>query len=219
MLTVYGYPNSRSTRVVWALEEAGVEYEYVYIDLMAGAGQQPGYLALNTSGKVPTLVDGDFALSESGAICTYIGDRFPASGLTLSVGTAERARCDQWCYFTLSELEQPLWTIGKHTFALPEQRRVAAVLDTARWEFTVAAKILAAELGQREFIVSDRFTVADILIAHTLAWARAFKLPLEHANLIAYADRLMARPAWMQARKREREQADIASGAGASVSS
>ncbi len=204
MLTVYGYPNSRSTRVVWALEEAGVEYEYVYVNLMVGAGRRPDYLTLNAGGKVPTLVDGDFVLSESVAICTYIGDRFPASKLTLPVGSRERARCDQWCCFALSELEQPLWTIGKHTFALPEPQRVLAVLDTARWEFAAAAKVLAAGLGEREFIAGDGFTIADILIAHTLVWARAFKLPLEHENLNAYADRLPTRPAWTRARAREK---------------
>ena len=141
MLMVYGFPNARSSRVVWALEEAGAEYEYIYVDLKAGAGWQPEYLALNAGGKVPTLVDGEFVLTESGAICTYLGDRFPATGLTPQVGSRERARYNQWCYFVLSELEQPLWTIGKHTFALPEQRRAPVVLETARWEFSVAAKV------------------------------------------------------------------------------
>ncbi|MGB5062448.1 MAG: glutathione S-transferase family protein [Candidatus Competibacter sp.] len=207
MLMVYGFPNARSSRVVWALEEAGAEYEYIYVDLKAGAGWQPEYLALNAGGKVPTLVDGEFVLTESGAICTYLGDRFPATGLTPQVGSRERARYNQWCYFVLSELEQPLWTIGKHTFALPEQRRAPVVLETARWEFSVAAKVLAEGLGRREFIVGNRFTAADILVAHTLGWAQAVKLPLEHDNLESYAARLLARPAW--ARAREREQAEV----------
>ncbi|QQS55110.1 MAG: glutathione S-transferase family protein [Candidatus Competibacteraceae bacterium] len=205
MLMVYGFPNARSSRVIWALEEVGAEYEYVHVDLKAGAGWRPEYLALNAGGKVPTLVDGDFVLTESGAICTYIGDRFPATGLTPPVGGRERARYNQWCYFVLSELEQPLWTIGKHTFALPERRRAPAVLDTARWEFPVAAKVLAEGLGRREFMLGDRFSAADILVAHTLAWAQALKLPLEHDNLESYAARLLARPAWARAREREQE--------------
>ena len=204
MLTVYGCTNTRSSRVVWALEEAGAEYEYIAVDLRAGAGRQPEYLALNAGGKVPTLVDGGLVLTESAAICTYIGDHFPSSRLTPPVGSHERARYDQWCYFVLSELEQPLWTIAKHNFALPERRRVPAVLDTARWEFAVAAKVLAAGLGRGEFIVGDGFTAADILIAHTLAWARACELSPEHDNLTAYAARLLARPAWARARERER---------------
>lgn len=204
MLTVYGCANTRSTRVVWTLEEAGAEYEYVQIDLRAGAGWQPDYLALNVGGKVPTLVDNEFVLTESAAICTYIGDRFPDAGLVPPVGTQERASYNQWCYYALSELEQPLWTIAKHRFALPERWRVPAMLDTARWEFAVAAKVLAAGLGRREFVVGERFTVADILIAHALAWARACELPLEYDHLQTYAARLWDRPALAKARQRER---------------
>ena len=137
-----------------------------------------------------------------------IGDRFPASRLTPPVGSPERAHYDQWCYFALSELEQPLWTLAKHLFALPERRRIPAVLDTARWEFAVAVKILALGLGQREFIVCDHFTAADILMAHTLAWASAFKLPLEHDHLVTYTERLLARPAWARVQKREQAERD-----------
>jgi len=204
MLTVYGCADTRSTRVVWALEEAGAEYLYVPIDLRAGAGRHPDYLAINVGGKVPTLVDNEFVLTESAAICTYIGDRFPAAGLVPPVGTPERASYNQWCYFALSELEQPLWTIAKHRFALPERLRVPAVIETARWEFAVAAKVLAAGLGRQEFIVGDRFSVADILIAHTLAWARACELIAEHDNVRAYAERLWGRPALAEAKRRER---------------
>lgn len=204
MLQVYGCPNTRSTRVVWALEEAGAEYEYHKIDLLAGAGRRPDYLALNLGGKVPTLVDGELVLTESAAICTYIGDRFPASGLTPPAGSIERARYNQWCFFVMSELEQPLWTIAKHRFALPEKRRAPAVIETAVWEFAAAARVLATGLGSREFLAGERFTAADILAAHTLTWARAYDLALADPQLEAYADRLLVRPAWKRARARER---------------
>lgn len=203
MLKVYGCPNSRSNRVIWALEEAGVAYDYHKIDLFTGEGWKPDYLAINPGGKVPALVDGDLILTESAAICTYIGDRFPGSGLTPPVNSPERAQYNQWCFFVLSELEQPLWTIAKHRFALPEKYRVPAIIETAIWEFGVAAKVLATGLGEREYLAGNRFTAADILAAHTLAWARAIKLPFGHASLDAYAGRLLTRPA--QARAREKE--------------
>lgn len=205
MLKVYGCPNTRSTRVVWVLEEAGAEYDYHKVDLLVGAGRQPSYLALNPGGKVPTLVDDDLVLTESAAICNYIGARFPASGLTPVADSRDRARYDQWCFFVLSELEQPLWTITKHRFALPEKRRVPAIIETARWEFGVAANVLTLGLGQRDYLVGDRFTAADILAAHTLAWARALQLPLGHAVLDAYANRLLARPALARGKARERD--------------
>lgn len=201
MLQVYGCPNTRSARVVWALEEAGAEYDYHLIDLRTGAGFQPDYLAINPGGKVPALVDGDLILTESAAICTYVGDRFPASALTPPTGSAERALYNRWCFFAMSELEQPLWTIAKHRFALPEKRRVPAMIDTAIWEFAVAAKILTLGLGQRDYLVGERFTAADLLVAHTLKWARVYQLDL--GPLDAYADRVLARPAFARAKQRE----------------
>ena len=170
----------------------------------AGAGW-PEYLALNVGGKVPTLVEGEFVLTESGAICTYIGDRFPATGLTPPVGGQERARYDQWCYFALSELEQPLWTIGKHTFALPERRRAPAVLETARWEFSVAAKILAEGLGRREFIAGDRVSPPPTFWSRT-RWP-GHRLSNCHWGTIiweSYTTRLLARPVWRRARNGSR---------------
>lgn len=205
MLKIYGFPNTRATRVLWTLEEAGAEYEYVKVDLLKGEGRQPPYLELNPGGKVPTLVEEDFVLTESAAICTYIADRYPAAALAPAPNTRQRARYDQWCFFVIGELEQPLWTLAKHRFALPEKRRVPAVFETATWEFSVAAKVLDAGLGDREFILGDRFSVADLLIAHTLAWAnKAYKLPLHSERLESYAERLLARPALTRAKARER---------------
>lgn len=205
MLQIYGCPNTRSNRAVWALEEAGADYVYHKIDVFKGAGRQPDYLALNPGGKVPALVNGDLILTESAAICTYIGESFPDSGLTPLAGSPERAKYYQWCFFVLSELEQPLWTMAKHRFALPEKRRVPAVIETAVWEFDVAAKVLATGLGEQEYLVGNRFTAADILATHALLWARAFDLPLGHTHLDAYVDRLQARPALLRARAREQE--------------
>jgi len=203
MIKIFGAPTTRSSRVLWALEEIGTDYDYVKVDLMRGEGRKPPYIDLNFGGKVPTLVEGDLVLSESAAICTYLGDRFPESGLVPAVGTAERALYNKWCFFVIGELEQPLWTMAKHRFALPEKRRVPAVMDTALWEFSVAAKVLQVGLEEREFLVGGRFTAADILVAHTLSWAQAFKVSLEPENLQTYAQRMLERPALARARERE----------------
>ena len=68
-MKLYGYPNSRATRAFWALEEAQAEYDYVHVDVKAGAAKDRDYLAINPGGKVPTLVDGDLIITESAAIC------------------------------------------------------------------------------------------------------------------------------------------------------
>ena len=208
MIQLYGFSGTRSLRATWALEEAGADYTFIHVDLKQGAHKQPEYLRVNPAGKVPALVDGDLVLTESAAICTYIGEKFPASGLVPpATQVADRAHYFQWCFFAMSELESPLWTMAKHTFVLPEERRMPAIIDTAKWEFARAAELLAQHLEGREYAVGNRFTAADILLGSSLNWARSNKLPLESPVLEAYADRLSARPALMRAREREAQAA------------
>jgi glutathione S-transferase len=201
-MKLYGCANTRSLRAAWALEEAGAEYEYSRIDLFKGEHRSPEFRALNPAGKVPALVDGDLTLTESGAIVACIGDRYPASGL-MPAAAAARADCLRWMFFAATELEQPLWTIARHRFVLPPERRVAGIEETARWEFANAATLLEQALREREFILGAGFSGADILLAHTLAWARSAKIALESAALNVYVDRLYARPALVRARTRE----------------
>ena len=203
-MKLYGHPNSRATRALWALEEVQADYEYVHVDLKTGQGRSESYLALNPAGKVPTLVDGDLVITESAAICLYLGDKFPQSGLTPPIGTAERAECYCWVSFAISELEQPLWTIAKHRFVLPEEKRVPAILQTAFWEFSIAASVLAKGLANRHYAAGEKFSVADILLSHTLAWARSTRIELGHEILNDYADRILNRPALASARERAR---------------
>ncbi len=203
MYELYGMQKTRSTRVTWALEEIGAEYQYHLVNLMKGEGQSPEFLKLNPYGKVPVLVDGDLVLTESAAICTYLGDSHPESELVPRAGTATRGTYDQWCHFIMSELEQPLWTIGKHRFVFPEDKRVPAILDVALWEFQRVAKVLAKALEGCDYLVDDSFTMVDILAAHTLTWARGFKIPNDLEVLDQYQQKICSRAAFERARERE----------------
>jgi glutathione S-transferase len=148
-------------------------------------------------------VDGDLVLSESAAICTYVGDLFPASEITPAFGTPDRGRYNQWIAFSIAEFEQPLWTIAKHRMVLPKELRVPQIEEAAKWEFGRACRVLERGLGDKAFIVGERFTVADIMLAHVIAWASAAGMPVDATGLQAYADRLLARPALERARARE----------------
>jgi len=198
-MKIYGFPNSRSNRAVWAANEAGLDHEVVAIDLKSGGGRTPEFLAINPNGKVPALVDGEVVVFESAAICTYIGDRVPDLGLTPRAGTPERAYYNQWMFWVIGEFEQPLWLIAKHSFILPEERRVPAVVETAKWEFGVVLKVLATALGDKPFILGDTFTMADVMIGHTLMWATKFLGELGYDNLTSYVGRLSTRPALAKA--------------------
>lgn len=202
MIRIYGFPFTRSTRATWALEEAGAEYEFIPVDLSKGEHKKPEFLKVNPGGKVPAMIDGDLVLTESAAICTYIGEKFPSSDL-VPVRADERAHYFQWCFFAMSELETPLWTMTKYTRLFPQERRVPTVTDTCIWEFQRACDVLAQHLEGREFAVGNQFTVADILLGGTLNWARKAEIGFGSAVLEAYADRMAARPALAKARARE----------------
>ena len=179
-MKLYGMQQSRSFRCLWALEESGLQYEYIPIKLRINkedpdSAQNPAYLSINSQGKVPSLTDGEMILTESVAILNHIGRNAPESGL-LPIGDLKmQAKHDELVAFVLAELEQPLWSKGKHTFALPEQYKIPAMLDTAKFEFTKAVSTLDHLLSKDEYAVGDKFSIADILLAHTFNWAIRFE--------------------------------------------
>ena len=90
-MKVFGFPATRSARVVWTLEEAGANYDYVHVNLLKGEARQATFLGVNPGGKVPAFSDGELTLTESGAICMYVADKFPAAKLAPTHATRERA--------------------------------------------------------------------------------------------------------------------------------
>ncbi|MFN3163723.1 MAG: glutathione S-transferase family protein [Pseudohongiellaceae bacterium] len=203
MIKLYGMAQSRSFRCLWALEEAGLAYDYLPVTMRSGpddpqGAQHPDYLALNSQGKVPTLVNGDLILTESVAILYYIGRCAPESGLLPNGSMDVYARLDELTTFVLAELEQPLWSNGKHRFALPEEQRIPQMLETAKYEFAKAVTSLEHLLPDTEFAVGSQFTIADILLAHTFNWALRFEFDVPD-RFIALRDHHYQRPAAQRA--------------------
>ena len=113
--------------------------------------------------------------------------------------TLERTECYKWISFILTELDAPLWTIAKHRFGLPTERRVPGVIETADWEFRNAVKVLASGFDDRPYLASTSLTVADILAGHTLLWAKSARLRLGSDSLETYLQKLLARDAAIRA--------------------
>lgn len=168
-----------------------------------GESQTPAYLDINPAGKVPALKADGAYLTESAAIINFLAALRPEQELVPNASPLRRAQFDQWCYFALAELEQPLWTIGKHKFALPKAQRCEAVIPSAEWEFQRALQWFSQGLGDNSFILGEHFSAADILLAHTLFWGMAFKQEITQENLKTYVGRLGVRPAVASARARE----------------
>jgi len=185
------------------LEELGVDYSFEKIELLQGAGQSEAYLKIHADGKVPAIDDDGFILTESAAIVTYLGDKYPESKLVPAVNTQQRAKYNEWCFFVLTELEQPLWTVGKHTFVFPEEKRVPEILEIAHWEFKKACKVLEKNFAGNEFAMGEAFSAIDILVAHTLRWANAFGVPTGLEFLDSYREKMSARASFEKVVARE----------------
>jgi glutathione S-transferase len=207
-MKLYGSKNSRSLRCVWALEEAGVAYEYVRVNMMKGEGHAPAFKAINPAGKIPVLVDGEMTLTESAAIVMYVADGFPSAGLMPS-SPAERADVFRWIFFVATEVEPHLWAIAQHRFALPEQMRVPAVEPTCVWQLKRALRVIEKTLTTRPFIAGEAFSAADILATHCMTWALSAKLDVVGEASLAYIERMKARPACARAAARESAEAAL----------
>src|SRR5262245_37715675 len=201
MLKLYHSGQSRSVRPRWLLEEIGVQYELMRLDLQSGEQRKPEYLKINPNGTVPALVDGEVRLFESAAICQYLADRFPEKKLAPPVGTAARGYYYQWIHFAMSTLEPPLLTIFLHTVMKPEGERLPQLVGPAREQLKAALAVLDHALTGRSFLVGDDLTAADVMVGSTLAWAQM--LGLLDASMpatAAYIGRLMGRPAFQRAK-------------------
>ena len=192
-MKLYEFGPTRSIRVRWMLQELGVDFEPVRINLMAGEHQRPEFLEINPAGKIPVLVDGDLVLTESVAIVLYLAEKYSNQGL-LPSGLDQRAQVNRWLLFAATELEQPLWRISRHTALYPEDQRLPGDVIIASQEFKAMASVLEEHMQQRQFVVGDSVTVADFVLAYTLDWGNEYRL-LDHCRqLVAYMKRMYARP-------------------------
>ena len=198
MLKIYGFARvnkgargyTRDLRVLWALEEMALPYEVVGIDHPNKDLDSPSYRALNPFGQIPAIDDDGVVVTESGAILLYLARK---SGKLLPRDLAGEAQVLRWSIAALNTIEVPvlsLWFVnlngGKGT------KPSEALHDWA----DMRLKQLDGWLADRQFIATDDFTVADILMTHVLGAGTGQELLKPYANILAYRARCTERPAW-----------------------
>lgn len=193
MMKLYGFGPTRTLRAMWGLNELGIPFDYIHVDLLGGETQTPEFLKLNPAGKLPVLVDGDNVLPESAAIILYLAEKFPEKRL-LPEAPDERAQAYRWILFAMTELEQPLWRIAKHSFLYDEEQRLPQDIMLAKDEFRLMAAVLEAHMEGREFIVGSRMGATDCVTAYLMDWANEEGLLDGFPRLEAYLKRMYARP-------------------------
>jgi glutathione S-transferase len=180
-------------RVVWLLNELGLEHELHPVDLMQDEHHQQDFLSLNPAAKVPVLVDGNLVLTESAAIQLYLAEKYPQAGF-IPETLEDRAQMYRWMFFLVTEVEQPLWRIARHTFVYPDEKRIPQDVELARQECLEMIAVLERHMSEREFMVGDRLSVADFNAAYTLDWANTEEVLESAPRLRDYLKAMFARP-------------------------
>lgn len=198
-LTLYHASPSRSSIVLWMLEEVGQPYDIKLIRLSAGDNLNPEYLAINPMGKVPALKHGDVVITEVAAICAYLADEFPDKKLNIPVGTPKRGEYLKWLFFGPSVIE-PAMT--DRAFPRKEAPRAAAL----GWrDFDTVLDIVSKAVAKGPFLMGKQFTAADIVIGSGLRYGMMFKLVPQRKEFLDYAARIAARPSAQRAEAKDKD--------------
>jgi len=192
MYTIIGSKKSRALRAIWMAEELGLDYDH-----LPAAPRSADVVALNPAGKIPVLLEGDAAITDSTAIITYLADKHGA--MTAPAGTLARAKQDSITQFLLDEFDAALWMAARHSFILPEELRQSAIKDSLKWEFERSQRTLVARMGEGGFVCGADMSVPDIILTHCGNWAQTAKFPIVENALIDYLERMRARPAYQRA--------------------
>lgn len=177
MRRVYGAPRSRAHRVLWMLEELGLEYESVTETHDEGGVPIAELVALNPNGKIPTLVDGDTVVWESLAINLYLANRY--DGGLRPRSDAQQALAVQWSLWAATEIEEPLFVTVRHRAVFPESERDPTAADAAEELLTRPLSALDTVLAKTPFLLDGGFSVADLNVASILALSGAGRVSLE----------------------------------------
>ena len=185
-MKLFWAPQTRAQRGIWMLEEAGVDYELERVEL-GSPDHSAEFLAASPMGKVPALIDGDVSLSESAAICVYVADRYCMGSLAPAVDDPQRGKFLYWTMYTPAVIEPAM----SEKFNKVESNR-----RRSGWgDFDLMIETWDQALKDRDWILGDQFTAADVMLGSSAIFLRMFEMLPDSRNLGAYADRCLARPA------------------------
>lgn len=221
MITVHHLADSRSQRILWLLEELGCKYEVKRYERDPQTMLAPPELReVHPLGKSPVVVDDALTLAESGAIVTYLADRYDSDHTLIPAhGTPARLRCNYWLHYAEGSAMTPLLlklvfqrvrTAPAPFFIRPVVKGVADKVDAAFTDPQIKLHLdyLENELSERDWFTGPRFSVADIQMSFPLETAAARAgLDAGRPNLWQFLERIHARPAYQRALERGGEYA------------
>jgi glutathione S-transferase len=202
-LTLYHIAPSRSSIVLWMLEEIGEPYDIELLSMKKGTNRDAAYLAVNPMGKVPALRHGDVLITEGAAICTYLADAFPKAGLNIPIDHPQRGPYLKWLFFGPGVLEG---AVMDRAFPRTGEPPRAAL---GYGDFDTAMNVVANAVTPGPFLMGDKFTAADVVIGSNLRWGTMFKMIPERKEFSDYVARFAGRPAAKRAEAKDAELAKV----------
>lgn len=215
MITVHHLENSRSQRVLWLLEELGLDYEVKRYARDPQTMQAPAALrAVHPLGKSPVIGDGEHVVAESGAIVEYLMQRYGDGSLLPAHDSPERLRYTYWLHYAEGSLMTPLLMAlvfrrlpqgPMPFFVRPIVRKLSAqVLQRyVNPQIDLHFDYLEAELARSTWFCGERFSAADIQMSFPIeAVAAAGSLGEKRPRLAAFVERIRARPAYRRAQEK-----------------
>ena len=197
MLRIHGSARSRTVRTLWMVGELGLTYDHNDILPRSPGTRTPEYRALNPNGRVPTIEDDGFVLSESMAINMYLAKKHNSP--LYPKDPRDEARMWQWSLWETDRLDRQITTYASHTTALPEAQRDKGTADAAWAEIEPAFAVLNAALATTPWLAGDDFSIADLNVGGALVRGLSMDLSRWPA-LDAWLGRCWDRPAAKQAR-------------------
>jgi glutathione S-transferase len=195
-ITLYHISPSRSSIVLWMLEELGEPYDVHLLDMKKGENRQPAYLAINPMGKVPAIRHKGVVVTEVSAICCYLADFYPAAKLNVAIDDPQRAPYLKWLFFGPSCVEPAMLD---HMM-----KRESGQRSQLGWgDYESVVNVLRGAVSKAPFLVGERFTTADIIIGSGLRYGMMFKGLPELPEFAAYVKRLTERPAAKRAEAKD----------------
>ena len=195
-MKLYWAPQTRASRAVWMLEEAGVDYTIETIAIRdSDRSDSAAFRAASPMGKVPALEDGEALMSESAAICIYVADRYAPGRLAPALDDPLRGKFLYWTLYNPAVIEPAM----AEKFSGNEPNRIRS-----GWgDFDLMIETMEKELSAGEWILGDWFSAADVMLGSSVSFMRQFGMLPESAVLGAYADRCEQRPGFEKSRKLE----------------
>jgi glutathione S-transferase len=194
---LFGISGSRALRAIWGIEEVGIDYEHVPVTFGADS-KTVDYLSVNPNGRIPALIDGDLHLFESMAINLYLTKRY--GGALYPTNANDEAKAWQWSVWAISEIEPLQMQIVVQKLFTPEEKRNPKVVEGAGKGLQRPLKVLDAALAGRDWLIGNRFSVADLNVAAVMHLMKMVNVTYaEHTNVQRWADACYARPALARA--------------------